>query len=171
MSRNFFFFFICAYFFIDKIFNTIVITRHVIRIKKNIGSIHNEVNEIKISIHYEIKISIIFIMFIKNNNIIVQQAQHICTAPIQRRTSVEDAGPMLHQCHTNALRPLRGSTGPVPVLCWRTKNQHRLSTSYIQQTRRLDQRWGKAVLALTTLSKLCSRIGPPPAPVCIVLLC
>ena len=79
------------FFFIDKIFNTIVITRHVIRIKKNIGSIHNEVNEIKISIHYEMKISIIFIMFIKNNNIIVQQAQHICTAPIQRRTSVEDA--------------------------------------------------------------------------------
>ena len=114
------------FFFIDKIFNTIVFTRHVIRIKKNIGSIHNEVNEIKISIHYEIKISIIFIMFIKNNNIIVQQAQHICTAPIQRRTSVEDAGPMLHQCYTNALRPLRGSTGPVPVLCWRTKNQHRL---------------------------------------------
>ena len=64
------------FFFIDKIFNTIglVITRHVIRMKKNIGSIHNEVNEIKISIHYEIKISIIFIMFIKNNNIIVQQA-------------------------------------------------------------------------------------------------
>ena len=125
----------------------------------------------KIGIHYEIKISIICIMFIKNNNIIVRQAQHICTAPIQRRTSVEDAGPMLHQCHTNALRPLRGSTGPVPVLCWRTKNQHRLSTSYTQRTRRLDQRWGKAVLALTTLSKLCSRIGPPPAPVCIVLLC
>ena len=65
-------------------------------------------------------------MFIKSNNIIVQQAQHICTAPIQ------------HQRHTNALRLLRGSTGPVPVLCWRTKNQHRLSTSYIQQTRRLD---------------------------------
>ena len=159
------------FFFIDKLFNTIVITRHVIKIKKNIGSIHNEVNEKKISIHYEIKISIIFIMFIKNNNIIVQQAQHICTAPIQRRTSVEYAGPMLHQCHTNALRPLKGSTGPVPVLCWKTKNQHRLRTSYIQQTRRVDQRWGKAVPALTTLSKLCSRIGPPPAPVCIVLLC
>ena len=39
------------FFLIDKIFNTIVITRRVIRIKKNIGSIHNEVNEIKISIH------------------------------------------------------------------------------------------------------------------------
>ena len=52
-------------------------------------------------------------MFIRGNTIIVQQAQHICTASIQRRTSVEDAGPMLHQCHTNALRPLRGSTGPV----------------------------------------------------------
>ena len=92
-------------------------------------------------------------MFIKSNNIIAQQAQHIYTAPIQRRTSVEDAGPMLHQCHTNALRPLRGSTGPVPFLCWRTKNQHRLSTSYIQQTRRLDQRWGKVVLALTWVFK------------------
>ena len=65
------------------------------------------------------KIGIIFIMFIKSNNIIAQQAQHICTAPIQRRTSVEDAGPMLYQCHTNALRPLRGSTRPVPFLCWK----------------------------------------------------
>ena len=130
-------------------------------------SIHNEVNEIKIGINYEIKISIIYILFFKSDNIIAQQAQHICTAPIQR----QPAGPMLQQCHTNALRPLRGSTGPVPVLCWRTKNQHPLSTSYIQQTRRLDQRWGKVVLALTTLSKLCSRIGPPPALVCIVSLC
>ena len=32
-------------------------------------------------------------MFIKSNNITVQQAQHICTAPIQRRTSVEDVEP------------------------------------------------------------------------------
>ena len=30
-------------------------------------------------------------MFIKSNNITAQQAQHICTAPIQRRTSVEAA--------------------------------------------------------------------------------
>ena len=124
------------FFFIDKIFNTIVIKRHVIRIKKHRTY---TVDEIKISINKEIKISIIFIMFIKSNNITAQQAQHICTALIQCRTSVGDAGPTLHQCHTNAVRPLRGSTGPVPALCWRTKNQHRLSTSYIQQTRRLDQ--------------------------------
>ena len=83
-------------------------------------------------------------MFIKSNNIIAQQAQHICTAPIQCRTSVEDAGPMLHQCRTNALRPLRGSTGPVPALCWRTKNQHRLGTSYIHQTRKVGPALGQS---------------------------
>ena len=42
-------------------------------------------------------LSIIFIMFIKSNNITAQQAQQICTAPIQHCTYT-----MLHQCHTNA---------------------------------------------------------------------
>ena len=31
-------------------------------------------------------------MLIKNNNIIVQQAQHICTAPIQRQTYSKHEG-------------------------------------------------------------------------------
>ena len=43
-------------------------------------------------------------MFIKSNNIIAQQAQHICTAHIQRRTGWADAAAMPHKCPAPAER-------------------------------------------------------------------
>ena len=50
---------------------------------------------------------------------------------MQRRSSIEDAGPMLHQCHTIALRPLRKHwTGACSVL----ENKEPAPAQYILHT-------------------------------------
>ena len=100
-------------------------------------SIHNEVNEIKISINYEIKISIIFIMFIKSDNIIAQQAQHICTAPIQRQPASKTLG----QCCTNATQMSCARSEEALGRCLFCAGEQRTSTGSVHPTYSKHEGW------------------------------